>query len=153
VPAARRAEALAIAERILRASPQVAEVFTAAEVAAHKLPTGPAEGWSLLDRQRASYCAGRSGDLLVTLKENITPIANPVSGSVATHGSAWDHDRNVPIRFWWKGIAAEDRTDSAMTVDIMPTLAGLIDLPVPATEIDGHCLDIVAGPESNCAAR
>jgi predicted AlkP superfamily pyrophosphatase or phosphodiesterase len=150
VPAARRAEALAIAERILRASPQVAEVFTAAEVAAHPLPSGPAEGWSILDRQRASYFPGRSGDLMVTLKEHITPIADPVSGSVATHGSAWDHDRNVPILFWWKGIAPEDRADSAKTVDIMPTLASLIGLPVLAAEIDGHCLDIVAGPESNC---
>jgi arylsulfatase A-like enzyme len=87
---------------------------------------------------------------MVTLKEHITPIADPVSGSVATHGSAWDHDRNVPILFWWKGIAPENRADSAKTVDIMPTLASLIGLPVPAAEIDGHCLDVVAGPESNC---
>ena len=153
VPAARRAEALAIAERMLRAHPQVAKVYTAAEVAAHPLPSAPAEGWSILDRQRASYFPGRSGDLMVTLKEHITPIANPVTGSVATHGSAWDHDRGVPILFWWKGIAAEDRADSAMTVDILPTLASLIGLAVPAAEIDGHCLDIVAGPESNCASR
>lgn len=37
-----------------------------------------------------------------------------------------------------------------MTVDIMPTLASLIGLPVPAGEIDGHCLDILTGPETNC---
>jgi hypothetical protein len=32
-------------------------------------------------------------------------------------------------------------TEPADTVDIMPTLAALIELPIAAASIDGHCLD------------
>src|SRR3546814_5439962 len=60
------------------------------------------------------------------------------------------YDRKVPILFWWQGIAPEDRREDAMTVDIMPTLASLIGLPVPTDGIDGRCLDILTGPETNC---
>lgn len=150
VPAARRGEVLAEASAILRAHRQVAEVYGAEQVRAHRMPTGPAERWSMLDRLRASYDPERSGDLFVVYRENVTPIADGTRGSVATHGTLWDYDRNVPILFWWKGIAPEEHGESAMTVDIMPTLASLIGLAVPSSEIDGHCLDILAGPESNC---
>ena len=36
------------------------------------------------------------------------------------------------------------------TVDILPTLAALIDLPVPGSEIDGRCLDLLAGDGDSC---
>jgi hypothetical protein len=36
------------------------------------------------------------------------------------------------------------------TVDIMPTLASLIGLSITPGEIDGKCLDIVAGEGTNC---
>ncbi|HEY6916341.1 MAG TPA: alkaline phosphatase family protein, partial [Allosphingosinicella sp.] len=120
------------------------------EVAAHPLPVARPEKWSTLDKLRASYDPQRSGDLLVILKEHVSPIAKPRTGIVATHGSVYDYDRKVPILFWRKGIAADNRSESAMTVDILPTLASLIDLPVPQAEIDGHCLDIVPGEETNC---
>lgn len=149
VPEAQRARALAEATRLLRAHPQVEAVHTAAEVAAHPMPTGPAESWSLLDRFRAGFDPARSGDLLVAYKRYITPIVDP-RGAVATHGSPWDYDRGVPILFWWQGIQPQDAPQSAMTVDIMPTLASLIGLPLLAEEIDGRCLDIIAGAGSNC---
>ena len=39
------------------------------------------------------------------------------------------------------------------TVDIMPSLAALIGLPVPRDEIDGRCLDLIAGESDSCAGR
>ena len=36
------------------------------------------------------------------------------------------------------------------TVDIMPTLAGLIGLGYDHSRVDGRCLDLIAGPESSC---
>ena len=36
------------------------------------------------------------------------------------------------------------------TVDIMPTLAALIGLPLAPGSVDGRCLDLIAGPESSC---
>ena len=35
-------------------------------------------------------------------------------------------------------------------VDIMPTLASFIGLNVPPEEIDGRCVDVIAGKASNC---
>jgi len=36
------------------------------------------------------------------------------------------------------------------TVDIMPTLAALIGLPLVAGSVDGRCLDLDAGPGTTC---
>ena len=69
---------------------------------------GPApETWSVFQRARASYHAGRSGDFYVVLKRDVTPIAD-TSRYVATHGSAWDYDRRVPILFWRPGRDGRD---------------------------------------------
>ena len=151
VPAARRAEVLALATQLLTAHGQVEEVHGRADVAAVPMPRTPPERWSIIERMRASYDPVRSGDLLVAYKENITPIPDTSVGYVSTHGSVWDHDRKVPIAFWWKGVAPSDRSESAMTVDIMPTLAAMIGLAVPAGSVDGRCLEAVAG--SGCSAQ
>lgn len=149
VPAGRRQEALALAKQLLMQQPHVHSVYTKAEVAAQPMPRGAPEKWSILERLRASYDAQRSGDLAVVYQPDITP-AQSTPGYVAGHGSVWDYDRKVPILFWWPGIAQQDRSESAMAVDIVPTLASLIGLSVPTGEIDGHCLDLRPGPASNC---
>src|SRR5207253_625118 len=78
------------------AHPQVAAVFTPAELRRLPLPSGPADEWSLADRFRASFDPERSGDLMVAPKPHITPIID-MSTYVATHGSPWNYDRKVPI--------------------------------------------------------
>jgi predicted AlkP superfamily pyrophosphatase or phosphodiesterase len=135
---------LAAAVAAYRAHPQVEAVFTAQQIAATPLATTPPETWSLIERERASYYPGRSGDFLVILKRDVTPIAD-TSRSVATHGSAWDYDRRVPILFWRPGIAGATIEHSADTVDIMPTLASEIGLPLQPGSVDGHCLSEVPG--------
>ncbi len=139
--------------KILRAHPQVQAVFTKAEIAAVPSPSGPPESWSLLQEARASFDPQRSGDLLLLLKPRITPIVDPTKGYVATHGSPWDTDRRVPILFWRKGLRHFEQPLGVETVDIMPTLAALINLPVPRNEIDGRCLDLIAGEGDSCAGR
>ena len=150
VPAARRAEVLAAAVNYYKAHKQVAAAFTGDELKAAPPPARSVDEWSLLDRAKASYDPERSGDFLVLLKEYVTPIPGPAPGINATHGSPWGYDRRVPILFWWKGIAGYEQPNAIETVDIMPTLASLIDLPVPPAEIDGRCLDLVIGTASNC---
>ena len=134
----RRAEAAALAA--YRADPQVEAVFTKAQIARTPSPKTSPDRWSLIERARASFDPERSGDLVVLLKRNITPIADPSKGYVATHGSPWDYDRRVPILFWRPGARANDRPEAVETADIMPTLAALIGLAVDPTKIDGHCL-------------
>jgi predicted AlkP superfamily pyrophosphatase or phosphodiesterase len=128
--------------------PQVAAVFTAAQIAATPMATTPPETWTLLERARASYDPERSGDLLVLLKPRVTTIETPAPGYVETHGSPWDYDRRVPILFWRKGMTGFEQPLSVETVDIMPTLAATIHLPVSGQ--DGRCLDLDPGPADTC---
>jgi predicted AlkP superfamily pyrophosphatase or phosphodiesterase len=150
VPADKRAAVRAAAVALYRAHRQVAAVFTKDELIATPSPTTPVEDWSLIERARASFDAERSGDFIVLLKPYVTPIPSAGLGYVATHGSPWGYDRRVPILFWWKGVAPFEQPNGVETADIMPTLASLIGLPVPVEEIDGRCIDIVAGGKSNC---
>jgi predicted AlkP superfamily pyrophosphatase or phosphodiesterase len=129
--------------------PQVQAVITRAQIVATAPAKTPPETWTLLERARASYDLARSGDLVVALKPRVTPIANPGPGYVATHGSFWDYDRRVPILFWRKGMTGFEQPLSVETVDIAPTLAALIGVPVPV-EIDGRCLDLDAGAGTSC---
>jgi predicted AlkP superfamily pyrophosphatase or phosphodiesterase len=145
-----RAKVLASAVAAYRAHPLVAAVFTKAEIAATLVSASPPESWNLIQRARASFDPLRSGDFYVILKPRITPIVDPGAGYVATHGSAWDYDRRVPVLFWRAGMARFEQPLSVETVDIAPTLAAMIGLAVPAGDMDGRCLDLDAGPGSTC---
>ncbi len=145
-----RARVLAEALRRYRTHPQVAAAFSAAELSRAPSPSGTPDSWTLLDRARASFDPERSGDLVVLLKPRITPISETGRGYVATHGSPWDYDRRVPIAFWRRGLAPFEQPLPAETVDIMPSLAGLIGLALPAGAVDGRCLDVIEGAATNC---
>ncbi|RDV06187.1 alkaline phosphatase family protein [Sphingorhabdus pulchriflava] len=150
IPAAKRSAVLDAALKHYRTHPQVEAVITKDEIAATPSPSGPPEDWSLIQRVRANFDPSRSGDFYVALKRYVTPIPNTSFGYVATHGSPWGYDRRVPILFWWKGVAPYEQPNGIETVDILPTLASLIGLDVPKDEIDGRCVDLMAGAASNC---
>ncbi len=145
-----RAAVLTAAKRILTGNDQVAAVFSAAEVMATPLPHGPVQSWSLAERARASFHPDRSGDFVVLLKPGITPIAKPSIGYVATHGSPWDYDRRVPLLFWRSGMTGFEQPNPVMTVDIAPTLAGLLGLASEKDAYDGRCLDLDGGTGNSC---
>ena len=143
--AGQRSGAEAEALRIFRAHPQVEAVFTKAELEKVPVPTGSPDKWTLLQRARASFDAGRSGDFVVLLKKGISLLSKPSQGDVATHGSPWDYDRRVPILFWRAGMAPQNRDEAVDTADIMPTLAAMIGIPVDPRSIDGRCLAGISG--------
>ena len=149
LPAADRQRVLDEAVRLYRASPQVEAVFTKDEIASTPMPASTPDKWSLIERVRAGFDPRRSGDLFVVLKPHVTPIA-VARDSVATHGSPWDYDRRVPILFWRPGFRGATVQAPADTVDIMPTLAALIELPLAAGSVDGHCLE---GTPAFCPQR
>ena len=149
---AQRAKAIAGLVGILRAHPQVAAAFTGEELANTPLPTGNPQDWSLKDRARASYHPGRSGDVVLLLDRAVTPIAEPFPGAyVATHGSAFDYDRRVPILFWRRGLRGFEQPQPVETVDIAPSLAAVLGLRVPEGAFDGRCLDLDGGAGNSCA--
>ncbi|RVT94898.1 alkaline phosphatase family protein [Sphingomonas crocodyli] len=147
---ANRKRAIEATKTRLSADPQVGAVFTAEDFVGYKPTTMPVTEWTLLDRAAASYHPGRSGDLIVLLKPNVVPIPDPSRGSVATHGSPWDYDRRVPILFWWPNAHGFEQPNPVETVDILPTLAALIGLPITTPEIDGRCLDLDASAADSC---
>ncbi|WP_239017714.1 alkaline phosphatase family protein [Sphingomonas aracearum] len=146
-----RALVLAEAKKRFQALPQVAAALTRAEIEKTALATTPPETWTLAERVRASYDAKRSGDIVLLLKPRVVPIPKPGPGYVATHGSPWDYDRRVPILFWRRGLTGFEQPLSVETVDIAPTLAATIGLPMPG--VDGRCLDLDGGPGSTCPAE
>lgn len=147
VPAERRAAALDLVARKYRTHRQIEVVFTKNELIAAEPPSKPADEWTLLERAKASFNPARSGDLIVLLKPYITLYLEPKNAETdytSSHGSAWGYDRRVPIMFWWKGITGFEQPTAVETVDIAPTLAALIGLELPASEIDGRPLPLVA---------
>lgn len=143
VPAALRERVLARARELYLAQPQVEAVFTGAELAAQGAPAGPVTEWSLAERSAASHDPARSGDLFVVPRAYVTPY--PLTpGYAAGHGSPWNYDRRVPILFYSPGMRGFEQPLPVETVDILPTLAALIGLDVPAADIDGRALDLSA---------
>ncbi|MEQ1767773.1 MAG: hypothetical protein ABL859_10135, partial [Methylotenera sp.] len=129
----------------------VAAVFTAEDLAKTPLPTGNPQDWSLKDRARASFDPARSGDVVVLLDRAVTPIPEAIPGLyVATHGSAFDYDRRVPMLFWRRGMRGFEQPAPVETIDIAPTLAALLGLRVPEGTFDGRCLDLDAGNGNTC---
>ncbi len=126
----------------LKQQPEVREVFTREQVEAAVVPphTPPTE-LSFAQRFHESYDRDRSGDIAVAYAER-TSFGMPRGPGdvVAGHGSPWDHDRQVPILFWWPGANADARTTPVETVDIAPTLAAIAGVKTP--EVDGQCVDL-----------
>ncbi len=73
-------------------------------------------------------------DLLITL----TPYS--LWGTiVASHGSPYDYDSNVPLVFYGAGVAAGKHSEFVRTVDLAPTLAELVGVK-PTERLDGVIL-------------
>jgi predicted AlkP superfamily pyrophosphatase or phosphodiesterase len=139
---ARRADIVKAAAAWLKARPEVTDVLTPDEVAAATPPKGkPVETLTLAERFNESFDRARAGDLIVNYPE-FASLGVPLSAgsNVAGHGSPWDHDRQVPILFWWKGVTPTAETRSMETVDIAPTLAAVVGIKAPP--VDGRCVDI-----------
>ncbi len=148
---AQKAQAISALVGLAKAHPQVAAVFTADELAKTPLPTGSAQDWTLKDRARSSFDVERSGDVVILLDRAVTPIPDAAPGMyIATHGSAWDYDRRVPMLFWRRGVPGFEQPAPVETVDIAPTLAAIIGLSVADGSFDGRCLDIDGSTRNSC---
>jgi len=73
-------------------------------------------------------------ELVITL----TPMST-WGGNVASHGSSYDYDSNVPLIFYGAGIAPGKHDEFVRTVDLAPTLAQLLGVK-PLEKIDGVVL-------------
>lgn len=93
-------------------------------------PTAPAPGspgW-LPALYRNTFHPERSADLFLQTAPDFLPIV----GSHTTHASPHPHDTHVPILLWGPGLPAATISTPVLTVDLAPTLAALLAVPIPA---------------------
>ena len=107
----------------------VARVWTRSELEA--APSGEEDPFAALYRR--SFHPERSADLMIQLVEYAIP-----AGLVATHGSPYHYDRHVPVFVLLPGAAGARVAEPIGVVDVAPTLAGLVGIPVPP--VDGRDL-------------
>ncbi len=117
-------KALAIAIRdLLRKEPGIGQAWLKSEVQAGLPP-----GTQFADLLKNHLVADLSADII------IVPTRYWLLGSRpggTTHGTPYDYDTHVPILVYGRGAAG--RVDTPVSVvDIAPTLAKLLDIPVPA---------------------
>ena len=132
-PEAVAAEAKAILER----EPGVERIWTASEMASG---TGP-EPFATLYHN--SYDPERSGDLALQPAED---CLFSVYDTGTSHGTPWPYDRAVPLVLRGPGIAPGPVPGRAAPVDLGPTLATRIGLPVPPN-LEGRVLPL-SGPSA-----
>ncbi|WP_238147135.1 alkaline phosphatase family protein [Rhizorhabdus dicambivorans] len=127
----------------LRQQPEVREVHDSGEIAATVIAPGtPPDRLTNLQRLKLSYDSERSPDIVAVFAERSSfGIPRKTGDYVAGHGSVWNHDRQVPILFWWPGVKRQDRAAPAQVVDIAPTLAAIAGI-APPVPVDGQCLDL-----------
>lgn len=135
---AKGADGAAVAASIAEAVEQlpfVVDAWTHAELDA---ATAPADSFVELFRKarypgREPNSLGRQG-VEVRFVEGFNSYPRG-----ATHGSPYYNDRHVPIIFLGAGVAGGIDSTRAATVDIAPTLARLLRIPVP-DDLDGKAL-------------
>lgn len=117
-----RAEVEATAQRFLQAFPGVALAYTRTQLESGNLP----ENALRLPILRA-WNRDLSGDLYVVLQPG-----NMMGGNIATHGSPWTYDTNVPVMLYGKPwFKPGKRAERALVADIAPTLSYVLDIRPP----------------------
>ncbi len=115
------------ARRILMTESGIVEVFSAADLAANRIPAGT----PYLAQMQETFYADRSPDLLVVARPYWMFEARRAATS--THGSPHAYDHQVPILFYgprWMGSGKVDQR--VEVVDIAPTLARMLGVSAPA---------------------
>ena len=131
-------EMRARAARLLEANDVIADVMTEDELAATGVPAD-----SFVALYRNSYFRGRNAGSLgrsgmwVRFAEGT--LVSYARGS--SHGTPYLYDRAVPLIFMGRGVTGGVSDAAARTVDLAPTLAGLLGIVMPA-DLDGRVLTI-----------
>lgn len=115
----------AAAAEFLRHYPGIADVFTRTQLLGGGLPNTPLARLALL-----SWNPSLSGELFVIQKSGWFLLSG--SHLVATHGSPWNYDRNVPLLLMGKGVRPGQDPSPVHIVDLTASLAYLLGVPMPS---------------------
>lgn len=113
-------------------------------IPAHKIAAGELDHENpIMERVYRSYHPKLSGNVLV-IQDAYYHIYSGSPRYTATHGTPYSYDTHVPVWFYGPGIAAQ-RIDRAVGPEsLAPTVAALLDIPIPA-QATGPVLEDVAG--------
>jgi predicted AlkP superfamily pyrophosphatase or phosphodiesterase len=115
-----------VAREHMKTEPGFGAAYTRKE-----LLSGSRAGAPFFESMRKSFHPDVSGDLQFILKPNWMFAS---STAVATHGSPYDYDTNVPILAWGPRWVRPGRIDSRVEVaDIAPTVARWLGVSPPAS--------------------
>lgn len=123
------ARVLRFVEQQLETEPVIEEVWTRTELAASDSEFARLYRQSLVD--------GLSGDLIIQPKQDCYVGLEHGTG----HGTPYSYDRQIPLVFYGQGITGGIDERPSHSVDIAPTLARRLGLPVPAG-LDGKILPL-----------
>lgn len=87
---------------------------------------------------RHSFHPDRTPDVVIRYKEHVLVLDSKYG---TTHGTPYQYDTHVPVMFYGSGVGSESRVvdDRIRTIDIAPTMAELLGIPVPE-KVDGEVL-------------
>jgi hypothetical protein len=87
---------------------------------------------------RHSFHPDRTPDVVIRYKEHVLVLDSKYG---TTHGTPYHYDTHVPVIFYGAGVGSESRIidDRTRTIDIAPTMAELLGIPVPE-KVDGEVL-------------
>jgi hypothetical protein len=126
-----RAEVEAVAQRVVLGLPGIANVFTRTQLEGGTLPEMPLSTLVLRAWNREL-----SGDLYVV--QNAFTL---FGGVVATHGSPYNYDTNVPLMLHGKAwIKPGKYPQAAAVADLAPTLSYLLEVRLPSAS-EGRVLE------------
>lgn len=125
-------QVIAHLKEMLEAQPVVERVWVAAEIAAGEGPQPLAALYAHSDHPE------RGGDLVIQPAEDCLISPYPAGTS---HGTPYLYDRAVPLLFFGPGVEPGTVRGRARTVDLAPTLAGMLGVPTPA-DLDGEPLPL-----------
>jgi hypothetical protein len=100
----------------------------------------------IAERQRAlamfarAYYPGRSGQIMIVPREGSIILARSDPTVKYMHGSPWRYDTRIPLLFYGAPYVRKGTYQvSTRQQDLMPTVARVLDLPVPPT-VTGRAL-------------
>ena len=81
-----------------------------------------------------SYFPGRSGQIMIVPREGAFAVSKRDPVVKFMHGSPWPYDTRIPLLFYGpRYVRAGTYARAARQQDVMPTVAQLLDVPIPST--------------------
>jgi hypothetical protein len=103
----------------------------------------------VLEMFARSYYPGRSGQIMIVPREGSIIVSRKDPVVTFMHGSPWSYDTRIPLLFYGPPYVRRGRyMQRVRQQDVMPTLARVLDVPLPPT-VTGRALAEALAPSGS----